>query len=293
MIDKRYGKIFRQIREQKELPLSYFEKYGVLKSNLARFERGETMMGFERVITMLQGMNISLSDYELFFNYYLPDYQEHFLYEVEIAEFGLDENKLKELYDKVSYSGNRLLSLSVKSKITMLSQEEVEEILNYLYNVKHWGYFELSLNCDIVEYLEIDEIKNIVNTFEKKVSYYYDVMKYRRKIHQIAYRTILHLCLRDEELFAEELLEATIRPKEERLDFFISTLRKLVIGCKIYHFQDKKKGLLEINQSLSLLEDLGSTELKHYYTKKIQPILDTPCHNKKVINNGTLKFRDF
>lgn len=273
MIDKRYGVIFRQIREQKQLSLSYFEKYGVLKSNLARFERGETMMGFERVVSMLQVMNITLSDYELFFNYYLPDYQEHFLVELEKAAFSLDDMKCKKLFDEIDHSENRLLALTAKAKFDKLDQYESEEILEYLYRVKYWGYFELSLNYDVAEYISIVEIKDLINIFEKKTSYFSDVTKYRRKIHQIVYKIILKLCLNGDEKFANELLKSTKRPERERIDFYISTLRKLTKGCVSYCFKSEQDGLLEINQSLNLLEELGNAQLKQYYLEQVKPIL--------------------
>lgn len=206
-------------------------------------------MGFERVVSMLQVMNITLSDYELFFNYYLPDYQEHFLVELEKAAFSLDDMKCKKLFD------------------------EIEEILEYLYRVKYWGYFELSLNYDVAEYISIVEIKDLINIFEKKTSYFSDVTKYRRKIHQIVYKIILKLCLNGDEKFANELLKSTKRPERERIDFYISTLRKLTKGCVSYCFKSEQDGLLEINQSLNLLEELGNAQLKQYYLEQVKPIL--------------------
>lgn len=274
MIDKRYGMIFRQIREQKQLPLSYFEKYGVRKSNLARFERGETMMGFERVDIMLQAMDVSLSDYALFYNYYLPDYQEHFLFEIEQAELNLNYQRIEKLHEEIAFSENKLLILSVKSKIKKLTSEEVEFILSYLRRAQHWSYFELTLNQDIVDYINTEEIQELLEVFEKKIGFYYDVMKYRRKVHQIAYKAIFHLCLKSEEALAKKIFSATRRSDEERLDFYISTLRGVALGCIHYCFENKEIGLLEIYHFLDIFEELGSKKLKSYYFEKIQPIIE-------------------
>lgn len=269
MIDKRYGEIFRQIREQKELPLSYFEKYGILKSNLGRFERGEVMMSFERVLILLRGMDLSLSDYELFFNHYLPDYQEHMLFEIERAELAMDKVRLDKLLDEVSDSENILLVLLAKSKITKLAFDEIEEIKDYLTAVKHWGYFEFTLTQDIVEYLDVEEMKEFAEIFKEKIDFYYDVMKYKRKIHQIICSMILQLCCKGEREFSEILLNFPISLEGERVDFYVSNLRKLVAGCLDYCFKDPQKALLEINCSLEIFEELGSKELRQYYTKKV------------------------
>ncbi|WKB49928.1 Rgg/GadR/MutR family transcriptional regulator (plasmid) [Lactococcus lactis subsp. lactis] len=275
MIDKRYGLIFKQLRVQKGLPLSYFEKFGVLKSNLGRFERGETMMGFERLVTLLQALNISLADYEAFFNYYLPEYQEHFLFELEKADFSLNKTKLLKLYNEISQSEHRMLILLTKSKLSKLHAAEVTEIRNYLNKVKHWGYFELCLNYAMVEEGEVEDILKIVEQFEVKTSYNcnYDLQRYRRKIHQIAYLSILRLCSKKNRLLAEEVLELTTRPEDEKLDFYISTFRILAVGYLNFCFNDEKSGLSEIEHALDLFEELGNKRLRIYYQNVINSFI--------------------
>lgn len=73
------------------MPLSYFQRVGIDKIGLSRFERGLSMMGFEKVDVMLQEMNVSLAEYELVINHFVPDFQEEFLFEVEEADFAQDE----------------------------------------------------------------------------------------------------------------------------------------------------------------------------------------------------------
>ena len=53
---KKYGDCFKKLRNQKNLGLSYFSKIGINRANLSRFERGQTMMSFERVDLMLEEM---------------------------------------------------------------------------------------------------------------------------------------------------------------------------------------------------------------------------------------------
>lgn len=77
-MDTRYGKVFKLIRNQKNLPLSYFEKIGIGKSHVGKFERGEIMMAFDRIDNMLQLMNVSLGEFELIVNHNVPDFQNSF-----------------------------------------------------------------------------------------------------------------------------------------------------------------------------------------------------------------------
>ena len=75
----RYGKVFKKLRTQKHLPLSFFESYGLQKSAIHNFENGKSMMGFERLDIALQAMNVSLAEYEYFINDFQLNYMEEML----------------------------------------------------------------------------------------------------------------------------------------------------------------------------------------------------------------------
>ena len=143
MVFAEYGEKFRRLREQKGLSLSFFEKLGINKTNLSRFERGKTMMSFERIDMMLQEMNVSLAEYELVLNNFVLDFQEEFLDEIEKANFEFDEEKLHALYHEARDSGYILLALAAKSNIEKLKKFEVDYVLQYLKKVKAHGYFDM------------------------------------------------------------------------------------------------------------------------------------------------------
>lgn len=273
MTEKRYGLIFKQIREQKQLPLSFFEKVGVKKSNLSKFERGETMMGFERIDTLLQAMDISLAEYELLLNYFTSSYQDEFLLELEKAEFDLNRERLEKLYNESKGSANFLLSLIAKSKTTTLSSKDVQKIFNYLDKLAHWGYFELSLLQALLDnFLDNTEMKNIIkiiDVFEDKINNYQEIFKYRRKIYQIAYQAILVFSAKGEYKLAKRIEILTAANDRKEFDFFISNLRNLALGFMEYQLGDKEAAQTKMEQSLYLMEHLGSRELRRYYETKI------------------------
>lgn len=80
---------------------------------------------------------------------------------------------------------------------------------------------ELSLTDVIVEYLDVSEIERLVAVFVKRTSFYYDVMKYRRKVHQFAYKSYLYPCIKGEEVFADKLLNLIARPESDQIDFLL------------------------------------------------------------------------
>lgn len=263
----RYSFIFKQLRMQKQLPLSFFEKVGVRKSNISKFERGELMMSFDKIANLLSAMNISLSEYELLINSFRPSFQDQFFTELENAEFMQDQDRLVKLSENVESASPLLMLLVTKSKITPLDNSEVDKILNYLKLAPNWGYFELSLLQAILEVIEIKEAEKIFSSIEERIYIYRNIFKYRRKIVLIALHYILILSSKREKKFAEQILIKINKIKQQEFDFFLSCIQKLVTSFMKYQFENKEEGAEECLTILNYIETLGNRNLRHYYER--------------------------
>lgn len=267
----KYGEAFQMLRKQKQLPLSYFEEAGVNKGDLSRFENGKVMMGFERIESMLQIMNVSLSEYEFLINHHVLDYQEEFLSQLEIADFAQNQDKLAKLFDEAQSSGEIYLSLAVKACLQPLQPKEYAAIGNFLHQVEQWGYFELSLAYFTLKSLPTSDLSLFCQEFETKCGNYITIPKYYRRIYQIAYRAVILLSLRQEEILAKRILHLTDYPQREHTDFYIATLKMLAQGVINLTFDDDTFGQAQINEALKLIERLGNQHLLLYYEKEIHP----------------------
>lgn len=269
----RYGAVFRTIRQQKGLSLSYFEKLGFDKSSIARFERGETMIGLERVDVMLQAMNVSLAEYELILNYFVPNFQEEFLFELEQAEQHLDRTKMEQLYEEVKETEYHFLALAAKAKLNGLTASEIQQIMSYLDKVKQWGEFELALTFAVLEYIDTSDLIRLLSIFDLRNRSHYSIPKYQRKIYQIAYRAVFVLGSRGEKDIAYDILRRT-QPlssglNHDMIDFYLANFRKLVEGFIKYQFNNKEEGQKEIARALELFEELGNKELRNYFEHRL------------------------
>ncbi len=260
-----YGEKFRLIREQKGLPLSFFAKCNVDKADLSRFERGQSMMSFEKVDVMLQSMNVSLAEYELVINNFVPDFQEEFLFEIDEADFSQDEKKLRSLYQEAKESGYGYLSLAAKARFEQLSQTETMVVVQFLKKVKVWGYFELSVAFFVLDNLDTETIRDLMVDFEQKNKNYYGIFRYRRRILQIAYRAIVLLCSRGEQDLAKDILALTEKRNRAGIDLYLDNVRQMALGFYDYYFGDKKSGLSLIQKGLNVFEFLGQERLKNFY----------------------------
>ncbi len=260
-----YGEKFRLIREQKGLPLSFFAKCNVDKADLSRFERGQSMMSFEKVDVMLQSMNVSLAEYELVINNFVPDFQEEFLFEIDEADFSQDEKKLRSLYQEAKESGYGYLSLAAKARFEQLSRTEIMVVVQFLKKVKVWGYFELSVAFFVLDNLDTETIRDLMVDFEQKNKNYYGIFRYRRRILQIAYRAIVLLCSRGEQDLAKDILALTEKRNRAGIDLYLDNVRQMALGFYDYYFGDKKSGLALIQKGLNVFEFLGQERLKNFY----------------------------
>lgn len=267
MINKRYGAVFRQLREQKELPLSFFEKVGISKSSISKFERGEVMMAYDKIYCLLDAIDVSVAEYDLLINNFYSPFQELFFIEMEKAEFSQNKKRLQKLFEEVDGSSPTLMNLIVKSKISSLSNEEVHKILEYLGRTSFWTYFELSLLQATIEGNNIEASKQFFSKIEKNIFKFQGVFKYQRKISLIVLHYILNLALHGEKEFSLEMYSKIIKVEYSEFDFFICCLKGLVKGFIKYRFDDKKEGYKECMVALEQLEDLGSKELRCYYEK--------------------------
>lgn len=269
-----YGKNFRLIRKQKGLPLSYFQRVGIDKIGLSRFERGLSMMGFEKVDVMLQEMNVSLAEYELVINHFVPDFQEEFLFEVEEADFAQDEKKLKSLYKEAKESGFSYLALSVKSRFEKLTLSEINFVVKLLTEVTSWGYFELSIAYFVLDNLDTLTIQSLMSNFEQKNQNYFGIYKYRRRIFQIFYRALVILSSRGEKKLSQQILKMIEKPNRAGIDLYLEVLHKMSIGFYNYSFVDENEGLAEIRNGLAIFDLLGQEKLKDFYGKRNKHFLN-------------------
>lgn len=223
MVYSRYGQVFKEIRNDKGLPMSYFENIGIARSVLSRFENGHVRIRFETLDIMLQEMNVNLAEYELMFNNFSMDFQAEFILEAEEADYAKNIKKLQELDVTARDSGYFWFAIMAKARFSHLSLSEVEALLDILGSIKQYGYLQICLVYFTIDNLETNNIIEILSRFEQKRKNYYDIFKYLRRILQVAYRASIILDFRGEKRLSDFILKIYNRKKVTH-DLFITQL---------------------------------------------------------------------
>ena len=266
---KIYGHAFQNVRNQKQVSLSYFELMGFSKGNISKFERGEIMMGFEKVDVLLQLMNVSLGEYELVLNNFVQNYQDEMIKILEEADVLGDKKRLNQLLQESYEETNYWLVLAIKACTVRLSQEECEKVTEYLYRVKVWGYFELSIAYFVLDNLAVENIKELLHVAQEKNQNYFGIFKYRRRLLQICYRAVSLFIASGDQEYANQILNATSTQHSEH-DMYINNLRKLAASYFEYEFGEKEEGKIKLKRTLELFEELDGIAARKYYENRLK-----------------------
>lgn len=268
MVYKKFGYVFRQIREQKHISLSDFSSIGISKATLSRFERAETMMNFEKVVQALQLMGIGLEEYEYLLNDYAPNESEYLLKEIETAFLKQDKKELNNLHKIALEAGYPYISLAAKSSYTELSPENIDTITDYLYDIKVWGQIELYVFYFTMNKLNIRDILYILDLFllEKKHKIFNSV-KYLEIFVCACCRAIALLANKGYQEYSAHILN-----RVEALDLvqsmFLRNLLNLSKGFWTYRFKDEKAGNQMMLQALEIFHLIGNQEIAGYYQQQ-------------------------
>lgn len=264
MVYSKYGLTFRKIREQKKISLSAFPKVGISKAALSKFERGETMMGFENVVCALQEMGVSLEEYENFLNAYTVGEEENLWEEIEKATYQNHQERLQELQIYAQESGLNFIELAAKACMGTLNAQEAEEITEYLYEVEIWSFTELYLFYFSMEYLSLRDVLHILGNFFPRGHALFNSKKHRQFLVQICCRAVAFFSAFGYKSEARMLLEQ-LEVHGLARTMFQRNLKKLSEGFWIQRFGDKEQGEGKILESLENLRIISPTEEFSYY----------------------------
>lgn len=152
------GKTLRKIRKGKRVSLSSIADEHLSKSQISRFERGESEISCIRLINILDKLHISLDEFLILHD---NDYTRNTSF-IKLVQYirkqyylhNIDSIKSL-LYSSSDFDLNPLERTMIKSILYTLdntiipSDEEILQLTDYLFKVEKWGYYEIILltNC--------------------------------------------------------------------------------------------------------------------------------------------------
>ncbi len=173
-----YGPIFRKIREEKGYSISEVANSVVDPSFLSKFERGNTRISINIFFELLSKMNVYIPEYMYRVNEdnnsLLTNMNFFNLYNNAVIDDNASELKRmyqqeKTLFQETQNLSHKAKSIMIKATISKIETDEISFLFNYLYGIETWGYFELLIILNFVDFLSVKQLELVSKTIIKKM----------------------------------------------------------------------------------------------------------------------------
>ncbi|MCH1722126.1 Rgg/GadR/MutR family transcriptional regulator [Lactococcus formosensis] len=269
MCQNRYGELFRKIRKQSGLSLTAFTSIGIGKTTLSDFERGKTMMRFDKVVMGLQFMGVSLEEFEHLLNHYLISDPLVILNSAESALIFENKEELRCLAELAKKSNHTQIHFALKILLGEAGDFEREELTEFLYTATSWTYKEMFIFHTLIDQIPPRDTLNILKEFKKSFRGIYRSTEYRRGLALVLFRAITVLSYYG---YKKEAGEIILSIEEHQLAYSMF-LRNLFYGTKaywVYCFEDKGKGQEMAQKFMTIQELAGVPEVTAFYKKRVE-----------------------
>ncbi|MCL2113353.1 MAG: helix-turn-helix domain-containing protein [Streptococcaceae bacterium] len=263
----KYGQTFRTLRERRGFSLSSFDNVGCPKATLSNFENGKNMIAFDKLYRVLRAMGETLENYSTLLENYPVSEAETILKEIEVADKKQDNKSLAELYKQLLTSKELILAFTAKANFERLTDQESEEVTDYLLELEVWTYVEFCVFYFVVEDMRSNDIVRILDFFFKEGHPLFESSKVCERFTLSAIRSLAVLIDRG---YTNYTCYAFERLEELGLiqSMFQKNLFNLAKGYWIYSFRDQTKGYAQMQRALEIFQIFNSPEITNYYQRR-------------------------
>ncbi|EFW00192.1 transcriptional activator, Rgg/GadR/MutR family domain protein [Streptococcus australis ATCC 700641] len=275
------GKTLRKVRQGKQITLCSVADENLSKSQISRFERGESEISCIRLINILNKLHISLDEFIILHekdNNHTKSFA-HLIHYIR-NQYSLQnmESISKLLSNSSNYNLNSFERTMVKSILHTVDQkvfpsdEEILNLTDYLFQVESWGYYEIILlgNCvRTVQYssyflLTKEMLKNYIYSSLNKTN--------KRLVTQLAINCLILSIDLEEFSNCIYLISEIEKLLENEQNYYEQTVFLYSTG----YFEFKKKdqnGIDKMKQALQVFEILGEYNIKSQYQEHFNKII--------------------
>lgn len=267
------GYTLRKIRQSKQVSLCSLADEYLSKSQISRFERGESEISCIRLIHILNKLHISLDEFLALHNEecaHTMSFDE--LIQYIRKEYSLQNiNNIKSLLiDSKNYHLNSFEKTMIKSIINTLdcnispSKKEIQKLTDYLFKIDNWGYYEITLLANCIRTIPYNTVFLLTKELLKKYIYSASNKTNKRLVAQLAINCLIVSIDYNELHNCTFLINEIEKLLDNELNFYEQTVFLYATG----YFELKKNnknGLKKMKQALLIFESLGEHNIKVQY----------------------------
>lgn len=282
IMKSKLGITLRKVRKGKQISLCSVADEHLSKSQISRFERGESEISCIRLINILDKLHITLDEFLVLHN---EDYTnaELFANLVQYIRKQYLSHNIKNiaalLSDSSHYTLNSFEKTMIKSILHTMdssiipSNKELLQLTDYLFKVEKWGYYEITLLGNCVRTINYNSY--FLLTKEMLNNYIYSSLNKTNKriVTQLAINCLI-LSVDKEEFSNCTCLITEIKALlDNELNFYEQTVFLYATG----YFEFKRhldSGIEKMKQAIQVLDILGEDKLKLHYTSHFDKLVN-------------------
>lgn len=282
IMKSKLGITLRKVRKGKQISLCSVADEHLSKSQISRFERGESEISCIRLINILDKLHITLDEFLILHN---EDYTnaELFANLVQYIRKQYSSHNIKNiaalLSDSSHYTLNSFEKTMIKSILHTMdssiipSNKELLQLTDYLFKVEKWGYYEITLLGNCVRTINYNSY--FLLTKEMLNNYIYSSLNKTNKriVTQLAINCLI-LSVDKEEFSNCTCLITEIKALlDDELNFYEQTVFLYATG----YFEFKRhldSGIEKMKQAIQVLDILGEDKLKLHYTSHFDKLVN-------------------
>lgn len=276
------GVTLRKVRKGKQINLCSVADEHLSKSQISRFERGESEISCIRLINILDKLHVTLDEFLILHD---DDYtnSESFANLVQYIRKQYSSQSIDNiaclLSDTTNYTLDPLEKTMVKSILHTMdsriipSDEELLQLTDYLFKVEKWGYYEIiifgncarTINYNSYFLLTKELLKNYIYSSLNKTN--------KRMVTQLAINCLI-LSI-DEEKFSNcsYLISEIKTLLDNEFNFYEQTVFLYATGY--YEFKRQlSSGIEKMKQAIQVLDILRKDKLKLHYTDHFNKLVN-------------------
>lgn len=217
------GEFYKELRLARKVKQKDVAKGKLSKSQLSKFESGQSMLSADRMISAIEGINLTFAEFGHVLNgYRLTDYEELMKHIMTLLT-NEDKGGLEALLERYLNQGDsvylRLNSLVIKNAIHSLDREytfnrtDGNFLAEYLFSIEDWTSYDLHIFGNTLPILSDTDLIFLGKELVSRSKVYLPLTSYR-KLLKLTYLNII-----------SEMFE---RKQLTHVQFFITELESLL-----------------------------------------------------------------
>ena len=282
IMKSKLGITLRKVRKGKQISLCSVADEHLSKSQISRFERGESEISCIRLINILDKLHITLDEFLVLHN---EDYTntELFANLVQYIRKQYSSQNINNiaalLSDSSHYTLNSFEKTMIKSILHTMdssiipSNKELLQLTDYLFKVEKWGYYEITLLGNCVRTINYNSY--FLLTKEMLNNYIYSSLNKTNKriVTQLAINCLILSVDKEEFSNCTYLITEIKALLDNELNFYEQTVFLYATG----YFEFKRhsdSGIEKMKQAIQVLDILGEDKLKLHYTSHFYKLVN-------------------